>query len=173
MLIKLTIRHGNKKLKTKILRLFIETEIQSKYEQKKKIRKKIRELNISLKTSLNITLYNCIIHQVNAALKSKLRSINKRHNKKPIKFCVKGTNDFKGEDVIQTNYIKHTVQNFPRYALSDEEYNALSYGLDHYVPSTSSYNAINTKFALFYQNLLTNISHILHNRLLHNPKRIP
>lgn len=37
-----TIRHRSKKLKAKISRFILETELQSKYEQKKKIRKKIR-----------------------------------------------------------------------------------------------------------------------------------
>lgn len=37
-----TIRHRSKKLKAKISRFILETELQSKYEQKKKIRKEIR-----------------------------------------------------------------------------------------------------------------------------------
>ena len=41
--VKLAIRQGNKKLKTKMSRLIMETELQKKYEQKNKIRKEIRE----------------------------------------------------------------------------------------------------------------------------------
>ena len=46
------------------------------------------------------------------------------------------------------------------YVLTDQEYKALSYGLDHHIPTSSRYNAIETEFKFLYQNILKNISHI-------------
>ena len=37
-------------------------------------------------------------------------------------------------------YIKYTVHNFSNYVLSDEEYKALSYGLDHDISTYSNNN---------------------------------
>ena len=42
--------------------------------------------------------------------------------------------------------VKHTVYNFSGYMLSAEEYKALSFHIDHHIPTLSRYNAIETKF---------------------------
>ena len=57
-------------------------------------------------------------------------------------------------------YIKHATHNFSVYVLSDEEYKALFYGLYHHISISSNYNADEIEFILFYQNILSNISHI-------------
>ena len=62
-------------------------------------------------------------------------------------------------------YIKHTVHNFSSYALPGEEYKALYYGLDHHIPTPCNYKAVETEFELFYQKILSNISHIPENEL--------
>ena len=62
-------------------------------------------------------------------------------------------------------YIKHTFHNFSSYVLSDEEYQALSFGLHHHIPNFANYNAVETEFELFYQNILSNISDIPKNEL--------
>ena len=62
--------------------------------------------------------------------------------------------------------IKHTVHNFFSYVLSDEDYKALSYGLDHHLPTSSNYNAVETEFELFANcELSANISHFPENEL--------
>ena len=90
---------------------------------------------------------------------------NKCNNNELIKYLDKRTNDLKGDDIKRNDYIKHIVHYFSNCVLSDEEYKVLYYRLDHHISSASFYNAFNTKFELFYQNLLTNISHIPNNRL--------
>ena len=62
-------------------------------------------------------------------------------------------------------YIKHSFHNVSGYVLSDEEYQALSFGLDHHIPNFTNYNAAETEFELFYQNILSNISDIPDNEL--------
>ena len=38
-------------------------------------------------------------------------------------------------------------------------------GLDHHTPTASNYNAVETEFELFYQNILSNNSYIPENEL--------
>ena len=59
-----------------------------------------------------------------------------------------------------TTYIKNTVHNFSLYQLTTEEYNALSYGLDHHIPCKFNNNRVHTEFEQFFQSILKDISHI-------------
>ena len=61
---------------------------------------------------------------------------------------------------ITTTYVKNTVHNFSSYQLSNEELTALSYGLDHHIPSKVNRSRIYTEFEQFYQSLLKDISHV-------------
>ena len=61
--------------------------------------------------------------------------------------------------------MKHIVHNFSSYNLTEEEMTALSYGLDHQIPTNINKNAIFTEFEQFFQNLLRDISHIPENEL--------
>ena len=54
--------------------------------------------------------------------------------------------------------MKKTVHNFSSYNLTQEEIIALSYGLDHHVPTNTNKNSIVAEFELFFQNFLKDIS---------------
>ena len=144
----------------RIARIVMESQLHS---EKKKLNKESTILNNQLKTSLNIILYNTLIHQVNIAIKSCFKSIRLRHNKKLIKFrksqqkCNKST--------TQTELVRNIVYNFSSYALSHQELNALSYGLDHHIPTKANRNAVSTKLEHFFQNPLKDISDILESEL--------
>ena len=49
--------------------------------------------------------------------------------------------------------------------MSNEEYNTLSFGLDHHIPTKSEDVAIEVEFKQFYQGLLRNLTHIPDNEL--------
>ena len=102
--------------------------------------------------------YNCIIHEINIATKSKFQEVLERQLKKLDK--IRGKKTVLGNGTRLSMYIKDTVHNFSSCGLSDKEYKTLSYGLDHHIPPSSNYNAVETEFDLFYQNILSNISHI-------------
>ena len=51
--VKLSIKHGNKKLHSKIARLVMETELQAKHHTKKKIKTEIKRLAFELKNTVN------------------------------------------------------------------------------------------------------------------------
>ena len=61
------------------------------------------------------------------AIKSKVKSISRYHQKKLIKFRNRQNTP---EKISENKYIKHTVHKFSSYQLSEEEYKALPYGLD-------------------------------------------
>ena len=62
--------------------------------------------------------------------------VSERHLKKLNEFQKKKSS--MGNVTKLSMYIKHTVHNFFSYVLSDEEYKALSYGLDKYIPTPSN-----------------------------------
>ena len=163
--VNLSVKDDNKKLTRRIARIVMESQLQSKYREKKKLKKELTILNNQLKTSLNIILYNILIHQVNIAIKSRFKSIRLRHNKKLIKF--RKSQQIYNKSTTQTELVRNIVHNFSSYALSHEELNALSYGLDHHIPTKANRNAVSTEFEHFFQNLLKDISNIPESELAH------
>ena len=53
--------------------------------------------------------------------------------------------------------------NFSTYTLLDEQYEALSFGLDTHIPVKVNKSAIYTEFEVFFQSLLKYISNIPEN----------
>ena len=74
-------RNGTYKLKRKIARLVMETELQNKHREKRKLRKSIRSITVLLSTSLSVIVYNALLHQINIAVKSRIKVIKLRHEK--------------------------------------------------------------------------------------------
>ena len=60
---------------------------------------------------------------------------------------------------------RQIVHNYSSYTLSDEQYEALSFGLDTHIPVKKNKNAIYTEFEVFYQSLLKDICNIQENEL--------
>ena len=114
----------------------MESQFQSKHREKKKLKKELKILISQLKTSLNIILYNTLIQQVNISIKSPFKSLTLRPNKKLVKFCKIQQKYNKSK--TQTEINGNIVHNFSSYALTHDEINALSYGLDHHIPSSES-----------------------------------
>ena len=82
--VKLATKTGITKLKKKIVRLIFETELQNKHFEKRKLKKYFIEIYINLKSSLNVFLRNAVIHKANIAIRSKVKFISRRHQKKLI-----------------------------------------------------------------------------------------
>ena len=108
--VKLAIKNGKHKPKSKLARLVMEMALQSKHNQTKKIKKELRGVNIMLKSSLSVIFYNCLIHQINIASKSKLKAITKRYPRKLDKFRRRTSSPI-NEDVTCSR-IRNTIHNF-------------------------------------------------------------
>ena len=65
----------------------------------------------------------------------------------------------------EMKFNKHIVHNYSTYSLSNEQYIALSYGLDTHIPSRTNANMIYTEFEVFYQGLLKDIGNIRETEL--------
>ena len=80
--VNLSIRNGTDKVKRKIARLMMETELKNKHREKRKLRKDIRGINGLLSTSLSVIVYNALFHQINITVKSRIKVIKLRYGKK-------------------------------------------------------------------------------------------
>ena len=82
------------------------------------------------------------------AVKSRIKVIKLRHGGKlnNLKLKQETTNCI---DKPTQSRIKHTVHNFSSYIISNEEYTALSFGLDHHIPTKSKDAAIEVEFEQF------------------------
>ena len=142
----------------------MEPELQNKHREKRKLRKDIRRINFLLSTSLSVIVHNALLHQINIAVKIWIKAIKLRHGKKLHNLKLKQETT-KYANGSKQSYIKHTVNNFSSYVMSNEEYTALSFGLDHHIPTKSKDVAIEVEFEQFYQGLLRNLTHIPDNEL--------
>ena len=117
-----------------------------------------------LSTSLSVIVYNTLLHQINIAVKSRIKVIKLRHGRKlhNLKLKQETTNYV---DERKQSYVKHTVHNFSSYMMSNKEYTTLSFGLDHHIPTKWKGVAIEVEFKQIYQGLLKNLTHIPDNEL--------
>ena len=162
--VNVSIKSGSYKLKRKIARLIMNTELQNKHIQKQKLKKEIKKICTELKRTVSLIILNTYFHQINITLKSKLKKITKRHDTKLINLRRQQHESTFG---ITTTYVKNTLHNFSSYQLSNDELTALSYGLDHHIPSKINRNRIYTEFEQFYQSVLKDKSHVPDEDLSH------
>ena len=141
--VNLTIKSGSRKLKLRIARLVMESEIQSKHLEKKKLKKELRLSCIQLKSVLGLFLSNALLHQVSFAVKSRQKAILKRHEKKLIIFRKIQNIAPQSHKPSSAKYIVHNVSS---YDLPDAEITALSDGLDTHIPANTNNNTIVTPF---------------------------
>ena len=114
----LSIKSGGYKLKKKIAKLVMDTELADKHHETRKLRKQIRDVIIELQSSLSFVLFHMVIHQVRIVVKSKIKCIKSRHEKKLEKFRQRQSKLYRNDS---RNYIKNTVHNFSSYVLSSNE----------------------------------------------------
>ena len=115
--VKLAIKNAKHKLKSKIARLIMETELQSKHNQKRKIENEFRSVSITLKSSLSVIFYNCLIYQINIASKRKLKAITKRHLRKLDKFRRRTSTPI--SEKVTFSHIRNTIHNFSNYQMKN------------------------------------------------------
>ena len=132
------------------------TESQQKYHEKSKLKREIMHLSMKLKAQVGLVLFNGVIYSLDKSIKQKSITVTKRHQKKLVKLRKAKRLTF-GENI---KYIRHTVHNFSSYQLSSKEKEALSFGLDEYIPSVCNWNKLFREFEMFYQNILKDISHL-------------
>ena len=78
------------------------------------------DLILFLKFSLSTVFYSAQLHNINIMIKSRSIAISHEHKKKIL-------------DINISYTPKEVVQNFSSYVLSQEERDALPYGLEHHI----------------------------------------
>ena len=73
--VNLSIKSESRKLKLRIARLVMESEIESKHLDKKKLKKELKSICIQLKSVLGLFQHNALLHQVSFAVKSRQKAI--------------------------------------------------------------------------------------------------
>ena len=90
-----------------------------------KFKNEIKNLSVDLilflKFSLSTVFCSVQLHNINIMIKSRSIAISHEHKKKIL-------------DINISYSPKEVVQNFSSYVLSQEERDALSYGLEHHMP---------------------------------------
>ena len=140
--VKLAIKSGNWKLHLRIARIIMETEIQNKHQEKKNLKKEIASICIQLKSILGLFLCSALIREINHVIKSRYKAIKSRHEKKLQKFW---TAQKRENNVSKPVLLKSIIHNFSLYNLRQEEHEALSYGLDHHIPTNINRNNIKNR----------------------------
>ena len=59
-----------KKLKLRIARIVVESEMQNKHYEKKKLKKELIAIGNQLKRVLSLFLFNALVHQIEISVKS-------------------------------------------------------------------------------------------------------
>ena len=162
----LAIKHGTTRLKKKIARIIMDAELQNKHTEKRKLKKKILEETGKLRRKVTVIIYGTILHQINKAIKTKEKAISTRHTKKINKLRQWQQQIISAQN-HSTTYLKHTVCNMSCYELSDEEYTALSFGLDHHIPSKTDANLIYTDFETYYQSIIHKFTNLPDTEISH------
>ena len=129
--VNLSIKSRSSKLKCKISKLIMQTELENKHHEKRKLRKEIHPIEIELKSTLCLTLFNALLHQFNIAIKSRQKSVIYRHQKKLFILRTKQKQRVSDVNHIRDEYMKGTVHNYSFYVLSKDKEIALSYGLEN------------------------------------------
>ena len=80
--VRLSVKHGSAKLKKRTSRIIMESEMQVKYQENKKLKQEIKALNTQLKIVLPTLVYTTLLHRINVAVKRRIKSIAKRHERK-------------------------------------------------------------------------------------------
>ena len=143
------------KIKKKIARTIIEAELNNKHKEKKKTKRELKELSTKLSGELSFIAHQSLKYRVRRLVATKKKGWKKTHAKKMenLKANLRDSNL-----VASNDFGKKVVHNFSSYDLSKEEIEALSYGIDHYIPVKTDKKKVEVEFELFYKNILSGIT---------------
>ena len=105
----LSIKQYNPKLKRRISKTVMENELQTKHREKRNLKEDIKTISYQLRRYLPIFKYTTILHQINLAILSKVKSIAKHQERKLITFRRRYQTPL---DTSHMKVNKHIIHNF-------------------------------------------------------------
>ena len=140
-------------------------ERQNKHKEKHNLNKQILGTSSQLKRCLTSIIYIALLHQINKAIKSKIKAVSARHLKKLKNLRLRQNNVSPRKNNLV--YLKHTICNMSSYHLTHEEERALSHSLDHHIPSKTDPNLIYTEFETYCQSIRRKVTNLPGIQTLH------
>ena len=120
---RLSIKQLNSKLKRHISKMFMENELKRRHSEKRNLKNNIKAKSYELRRLLLTLAQTTVLHQINLAIRSRVKSIVKRQENKLIKF----RRQYQTQS--NTNYMKvdkHIMHNFSWYVLSPKEIGSIN-----------------------------------------------
>ena len=84
--VSLAIKSGSRNLKLHLSRLIMESKIENKHHEKNKLQKEIVAISNQLEGVLGLFLYNTLTYRNELLIKSRIKAISFRHQRKLSKF---------------------------------------------------------------------------------------
>ena len=110
------------------------------------------ETSAQFKRCLTNIIYITLLHQINKAIKSKIKAVSARQIKKLNRLRLRQNNVPPRKNNLV--YLKHTIYNMP-------------YGLDHHIPSKTDPNLIYNEFESYFQNTKYKINNLPELQISH------
>ena len=110
--VNLSVKSGSYKLKCKISKLIMQTELDNKHHEKRKLRKEIRSTGMKLKSTLGLILFNSLLHQLNIAIKSRQKSVIYSHQKKLCNLRTKQKQSISDVNHIRDEHMKSIAHDY-------------------------------------------------------------
>ena len=142
--VSLALKSGTARLEKKIAKLVMEAELQNKHIEPKKTKKELRSISFNLRATLGLILFNAIIKKTNIVVKSKIKAITYRHEKKLKNLQKLHQNSVNTK--TKQHPVKQIIHNCSSYVLSRDEKIVLSYGLDQHIPYNLNKTDIEAEF---------------------------
>ena len=153
---KLSIR-SPEKLKKKISKLIIQTEIKNKHTIKKTILKDLRNTIQQIQNKTSFLTHQALKYKVRLNVAYKKGKWQDVHEKKLQNLLISTSNN---NILSNDDFSRKTIHNFSSYILSEKEVNVLSRTLDDYVPFKTDVRRMEVEFEKFYQTILPHTSNL-------------
>ena len=114
---------------------------------------------------LSNIIYITILHQISKAIKSKIKVVSACRLKKLEKLHLRQNNVSPRKNNLV--YLIHAICNMSSYHITHEEERALSYGLDHHIPSKADPNLIYTEYESYFQSIKYKITNLPETQISH------
>ena len=139
------------KIKKKIGRLIVETEIRNKHNGKRELKTKMKQLFDKIKEKVGFITSQAVKYRIKNAVANEVRKWKTKQGRKLEK--LRENSPERRREFART-HPRSIIHNFSSYVLSKQEEEALARGLDEYIPERFDKRRIEVEFELLYQNIL-------------------
>ena len=148
---------ADRKLRLKIAKLIVKTEIKNKHGIKKELSKKMHEANTNLKSKLSFSTFYALKYKIANEISYNRKKWSATHKKKVSH--LRSEQQTQGHtcnvDTKHARPLPPVIHNFSRHVLSDHEIRVLSKTLDHYIPDKTKGKRTEVEFERFYVEILS------------------